>query len=669
MFLSKRALIGVILAGALAVSASAAFVKTGSYTEGQFADVPATEWYASEVASAFELGLMNGTGGGLFAPDGDVTVAEAITMASRAAALGAGETIDTATGGEWYTPYVNYAVSKGFVAQGQFDNFDRPAKRYEVAVIFEKAMPEGYFTAQNSVDAIPDVSEKQTYEKELLTLYKAGVVMGSDSYGNFRPEDNITRAEAAAIINRVALPENRLKKTLDKISDDDAYQLVTTATFNGSKEGINSGWVLDNRGGSPRSSLTSTYGSLVDISTEAGTAMIREINKTTTGVLRLSTMLSATGGDGVYLEYRNDADESVYRIEIVDGVWKILNADGTYTAIYEISKTDRNFRFLIYVDLDNNRSTTYINETLCGTHPLLTSGDKTNILNFRFATTEKSTATVALSPTYIDVNYAVRDNLDTKKGWVKSDGSVTDKLEKDVSAVRSFNPVSGNVIAEMYFLLPKAESITYSLRSGAKNLVTFTTDDKNFYANGEKVYENYYANLYYRLRVEADTDSQKAVIKINGRNVGEVPFAEAATSADNLFISNASETVPTLNSFRVFRKWEREDYVPKPTVPKGEENYTVGMNVCSLWTNGTGTGWSSVTPFDDPHPVLGYYDEQNPETADWEIKYLVEHGIDFGAYCVFFNSASGPQNIGRCHLYDGFMNAEYSDMSKFCVIW
>ena len=85
MFLSKRALIGVILAGALAVSASAAFVKTGSYTEGQFADVPATEWYASEVASAFELGLMNGTGGGLFAPDGDVTVAEAITMASRAA--------------------------------------------------------------------------------------------------------------------------------------------------------------------------------------------------------------------------------------------------------------------------------------------------------------------------------------------------------------------------------------------------------------------------------------------------------------------------------------------------------------------------------------------------------------------------------------------------------
>ncbi len=669
MFLSKRALIGAILAGALAVSASAAFVKTGTYTEGQFADVPATEWYASEVANAYELGLMNGTGGGLFAPEGNVTVAEAITMASRASSINAGESIDTSAAGEWYTPYVNYATAKGFVTEGQFDNFDRPAKRYEVAELFEKAMPDGYFTAQNNVDAIPDVSEKQPYQKELLTLYKAGVVMGSDSYGNFRPEDNITRAESAAIINRVALPENRLSKTLDKISDDDAYLLVTTATFNGNKEGINSGWVFDNRGGSPRTSLTASYGSLVDISTEAGTAMIREINKTTTGVLRLTTALSTTGGDGVYLEYRNDEDESVYRVEIVDGMWKLLNADGTYTTVYEITKSDVKFNFLIYVDLDNNRSTTYINNKLCGTYPLLTSGDKTNILNFRFATTDKSTATVALNPTYIDVNYAVRDDLDTTKGWVKSDGSTDSKLAKDVSAIRSFNPVSGKVIGEMYFLLPNAESITYSLRSGTKNLVTFTTDDKNFYANGEKVYENYYANLYYRLRVEADTDSQKAIIKINGRKVGEVAFAEAATSADNLVVSNASETVPNLYSFRVFRKYDRADYVPKPVVPKGEEKYTVGMNVCSLWTNGGHFGWSCISPFEDPHPVLGYYDEQNPETADWEIKYLVEHGIDFGAYCVYFNSTNGPQNLGRNHLYDGFMNAEYSDMSKFCVIW
>ena len=159
MNIAKRLFIGLLTAVTLTVSA-AAFEKTGTYTPGQFTDVTQTEWYATEVAGAYELGLMNGVGGGLFSPDGNVTVAEAITMAARASAIYNGTAIDTATDGEWYAPYVNYAVSAGFVKQGQFDSYDRPAKRHEVASIFKGAMPADYFTAKNEVESIPDVSEK-----------------------------------------------------------------------------------------------------------------------------------------------------------------------------------------------------------------------------------------------------------------------------------------------------------------------------------------------------------------------------------------------------------------------------------------------------------------------------------------------------------------------------
>ena len=79
-------------------TAAAGFEKTKTYTDGQFTDVPVTEWYAAEVKSTYELGLMNGIGGGLFDPEGKVTVAEAITMASRAASINAGETIAAAEG-------------------------------------------------------------------------------------------------------------------------------------------------------------------------------------------------------------------------------------------------------------------------------------------------------------------------------------------------------------------------------------------------------------------------------------------------------------------------------------------------------------------------------------------------------------------------------------------
>ena len=667
----KKIAVFLALLVALAVinACAAGFEKTNTYTDGQFTDVPAAEWYAKEVKSTYELGLMNGIGGGLFDPEAGVTVAEAITMAARASAKYNGEEIASADG-EWYTMYVNYAIAKGFVKDGQFDNFDRPAKRYEVASLFENAMPDGYFTAKNAVDKIPDVSEKQSYHDDLLNLYKAGVVMGSDSYGNFRPEDNITRAEAAAIINRVALPENRPAKTLDKISDDDAYTMIITENFTGTMEGINSGWVLDNRGATPRTTLTAPYSSLFDIDNTAPSAFIREFNKTETGVFDLYTTASAKG-DGVYLEFRNDNDKSVYRVITKDGKWNIVNADGTLTAVSDFKEGEKQ-EFHIRIDLDNKRSTTYIDDTLCGTYPLI---GEANLYNFRFATTEECVGSLTPGFVYMYANYPVFEKFngsDMPKNWTAlGDVSVSDSLKicENSGAVTSFSPVSGKVVTEFIMLLPEKESMKFYAKSGAKNVIEFSSDDSNFYVNGTKVYENYLGNMWYIIRTELDTDTGNVLVKLNGRKVAEVDVKEKATSIDNITFVNESATAIMLDDVKVYRLMEHDDYVPVPVKPEGADDYIIGMNVCSLWTNGTHYGWSCISAYSDNEPVLGYYDEGNPETADWEIKYLVEHGIDFQAFCVFFGTRGGAQRLDAGHLYNGYMNAKYSDMSNYCIIW
>ena len=679
--MNKKILFAAILAATLGVGASAAgFAKTGMYTPGQFSDIPQTEWYASEVANAYELGLMNGIGDGLFAPDGNVTVAEAVTMASRAAAIYAGETIDTATAGEWFTPYVNYALSKGIIKDGQFDEYDRAAKRSEVAVIFKNAMPEGYFTAKNDVTGIPDVSDKSAYAADLLTLYKAGVVMGSDSYGNFFPENNITRAEAAAIVNRVALPENRLAKSLDKISEDDAYSLILTSAMTHGTEGLASGWQLDNRGGLPRTTLKEPYGSLFDVSDTAPTALIRDFNKTSTGVITLHTKASIGGEDGIYLAFRNEAGKDVYRLQTEGKAWKYLNADGSYEKLIDFTDNDASFEFEIIVDIDNARSTTYINGTLCGVHPLAIT-ENVDLASFRWGTTEKAVATVSPSRVNAYANYTLREGFEyaavgtlpnSWTGSAVSDGQQL-VLEKDQYAMATFNPASGKVAAEFEFRQPQSESVRYALRSGAKDILVFTSDDKNYYVNGTKVYENYYQNQWYRMRFELDTETQNILVKLNGRKIADVAFADSTTSVDNLTVSNSSDTSVMFDNFKVFRLIDHDDYVPEPVIPKGTDKYTVGMNVCSLWQNGTGStgGWNCISAYKDVEPVLGYYDECLPETADWEIKYTLEHGIDFQAFCVFFTSGwgTGPQHVSATHLYDGYMNAKYSDMSKFAIIW
>ena len=134
-----------------------------------------------------------------------------------------------------------------------------------------------------------------------------------------------------------------------------------------------------------------------------------EFNKFSTGKVVLDTSLTAKG-DGVYLEFRNDSGDAVYHAEIKDGAWQLLGADGSYTKLCDIEdKTE--FSFYVTVDLDNLRSTTFINAKDCGTYALSVSEVKANILNFRFATTDKATGILTPDRTEMFVNYAVNDNF------------------------------------------------------------------------------------------------------------------------------------------------------------------------------------------------------------------------------------------------------------------
>ena len=144
--MKKNFILGTALAAVAAASAftasAAGFTKTNSYTQGQFADVNTDQWYASSVASAFELGFMKGSSDTTFEPEGNMTVAEAITIASRVndAYNAKGTTFDQ-SGANWYDCYVKYATDNGIITANQFDSFERNITRAEMAQVFAKAVP------------------------------------------------------------------------------------------------------------------------------------------------------------------------------------------------------------------------------------------------------------------------------------------------------------------------------------------------------------------------------------------------------------------------------------------------------------------------------------------------------------------------------------------------
>ena len=93
------------------------------------------------------------------------------------------------------------------------EEYNNNIPRSEICDMFAAAIPEEHFAPINDVKGIPDVLRDSVNADVYLTFYKAGVLLG-DEKGNFNPDSDIKRSEIAAIINRVALPENRVKGTI-----------------------------------------------------------------------------------------------------------------------------------------------------------------------------------------------------------------------------------------------------------------------------------------------------------------------------------------------------------------------------------------------------------------------------------------------------------------------
>ncbi len=186
------------------------FEYVNVYNPTMFADVLATDWFYGDVEKTYSLGFMDGVSANTFDPNGSVTIAQAITIAARIHATYNKETITAVDGAEWYMPYLNYALDKGIITSGQYEDVTAVATRRQVAYILYCSMKPEWFNEINKFDSVPDVSHNAHDYNAILALYNAGIIQGVDEAYNFAPEANIRRCELSAIINRIALPESRI---------------------------------------------------------------------------------------------------------------------------------------------------------------------------------------------------------------------------------------------------------------------------------------------------------------------------------------------------------------------------------------------------------------------------------------------------------------------------
>ena len=103
-------------------------------------------------------------------------------------------------------------------------------------------------------------------------------------------------------------------------------------------------------------------------------------------------------------------------------------------------------------------------------------------------------------------------------------------------------------------------------------------------------------------------------------------------------------------------------YVPDPKPAKTD--YDIGALYFPGWCDyGRWERVRKVCP--ERKPVLGWYDEANPEVVDWQIKWLVEHGIRTLYVDWYWNK--GSQHLD--HWVKAFYRAKYRRYLKWAMMW
>lgn len=120
-----------------------------------------------------------------------------------------------------------------------------------------------------------------------------------------------------------------------------------------------------------------------------------------------------------------------------------------------------------------------------------------------------------------------------------------------------------------------------------------------------------------------------------------------------------------------------DSYVPKPSPAKSDR--IVAAHYYAAWKYGAAkihNGFNDLAEeWPDRTPLMGYYDEENPEVCDWEIKWALEHGINCFIYCWYRYAENAGKPVtkddlrcGHC-IHEALFNAKYGNMMNFAIMF
>ncbi len=253
-------------------------------------------------------------------------------------------------------------------------------------------------------------------------------------------------------------------------------------------------------------------------------------------------------------------------------------------------------------------------------------------------------------------------------------GITVDSQNGTTELKKTFDNKTEDFSTEFYLRQLEGCNNTYVELSGKGNTVLkLVADNKNFYyqdASGNlvKFYDNYKKDLFYIFWADIKFSTGTFDLYLEDKlMVQDAPLAQNAASVDTFravgekntgaFYLSEVEVYPT-------ETIPDDEYVPQPK-RVSSDGVDIGMQYFGLWNEGGHFGWDWVNDSEFRRPLDGFYDEDSPEHWDWQIKYWLEHGIDYVAPCWY---ARGEWALASEKVRTPFFKAKYSNQMKYALL-
>ena len=170
-----------------------------------FSDMANHTWAVESVNKLSALGVVSGVGDGKFEPARNVNREEMITMLIKAYGVsteGAAAEFADVPASSWFAPYVSAAFANGYVSGTGDGNFGAGTTitRQDAAVMAYNVAKANGVAFTPTKDMFADDAEIASYAKDAVYALKAKGIINGMGDGSFAPKAYCSRAEAAKII-------------------------------------------------------------------------------------------------------------------------------------------------------------------------------------------------------------------------------------------------------------------------------------------------------------------------------------------------------------------------------------------------------------------------------------------------------------------------------------